>query len=194
MAGVFSAYADESARFARDGVPGCYVIAAVVVANEDAERFREVMAPLAHRPKGYHWAEADRKQRAEAVAAVVSIPAIHVVTVAAPMVDAKQERARRACLERLLYELENAGVRDVWLERRTASLNRKDQQVVGGFLARRIIQDIRVRHAESATEPLLWVPDIVAAAVGLDAVGVSADYWEALEPLVERHEVDLNWP
>lgn len=192
---MFSAYADESARFARDGVPGCYVIAAMVVADEDADRFREVMAPLAHRPKkGYHWAEADNKQRADAVAVVASIPTLHVVTVAAPMVDAKQERARRACLERLLYELENAGVRDVWLERRTASLNRKDQQVVGGFLARRIIQDIRVRHAEPASEPLLWVPDIVAAAVGLDAMGVTDSYWEELEPLVERLEIDLNWP
>jgi hypothetical protein len=188
------AYADESARFGGSEVPGCYVIAALVVAEADAAELRQVMAPLAHRPKGFHWTEANKKRRWDAVTTVASAPALHVVTVAAPLDHSRQERARRACLERLLFELEVAGVRDVWLERRTPSLNRKDQQAVGGFLARRIIRDIRVRHANPATEPLLWVPDIVAGAVGLEAMGVTTEYWDALEPQVERHEVDLSRP
>jgi hypothetical protein len=189
---MFSAYADESARFTSAGSRGCYVIAAVVVADGDAQKFRDVMAPLAHRPKGFHWAEADKAQRHEAVEAILSVPSLHVVSVAAPLDNARQERARRLCLERLLFELESAGVDHVYLERRTEILNQKDRDVVDGFRARRVIAHIRIDHAPPANEPLLWVPDVVAGAIGLDAVGRGSEYWQMLAPLVERHNITLR--
>ncbi len=186
----WNAYVDESVRFGTK--PGYYVLAAALVEDSAAAAFREVVAPLAHRPKGFHWTEADQQRRWTAVEAVRSANALHLVVVGAPMDPARQERARRGCLERLLFELDAAGITQVLLESRTATLNRKDQQVVGGFLARKVIRHVRIKHTAAVNEPLLWVPDIVAGAVGLDAEGRESKYWQRLAGLVERYEIQLR--
>ncbi|MGH3430405.1 MAG: hypothetical protein ACRDQZ_23030 [Mycobacteriales bacterium] len=95
------AFADESARFGKKGESGYYLFAAVVVEDSAAEELREIMIPLAHRPKGFHWNEADEKRRWAAVEAICSASALHLVVVGSPMDPTRQERARRACLERL---------------------------------------------------------------------------------------------
>ncbi|ONI68756.1 hypothetical protein BWI15_37935 [Kribbella sp. ALI-6-A] len=52
-----------------------------------------------------------RRDRIAAVVGKLDIAAI--VVVGTPMTRTKQERARRCCLERLLYELDDLGVREV---------------------------------------------------------------------------------
>ncbi|WP_432942419.1 hypothetical protein ACQPXM_35745 [Kribbella sp. CA-253562] len=57
-----------------------------------------------------------RRDRIANVVGRLDIAAI--VVVGTPMTSTKQERARRCCLERPLYELDALGVREVWLDSR----------------------------------------------------------------------------
>lgn len=185
------AYADESVRFARSDRPGCYNVAALVVWSADAPSLRAEMEPLAHHRKGFHWTDASDKYRQRAVETVASAPALHVVAIATPLTNNKQERERRACLERLLFELESAGVALMYLERRTETSNRRDRAVIDGFRARHIIDGIRVEHLAPSDEPLLCVPDIVASVSGTACPSETNPHWNQLGPAIELHEVEL---
>ena len=78
----------------------------------------------------------------------------------------KQERARRCCLECLLYELEGSGVTQVWLESRTASQDRCDRKLVDSARDRGLIShQLSADFAQPVQEPMLWLPDEVAGAV-----------------------------
>lgn len=86
-----------------------------------------------------------------------------IVTVGSPMERSKQERARRCCLERLLYELDQFGVSEAWLESRTAVQDRRDLRLVDTARRKRLIShSLQVSFARPAGEPLLWLPDAVA--------------------------------
>src|SRR5699024_2754930 len=83
--------------------------------------------------------------------------------VPAPAVAAKQDRARRKCLDRLLFELDQRDVIGLWLESRQAVLNRRDQETVEAARGSRIItRKLNVKHAQPVDEPMLWLPDAVA--------------------------------
>jgi len=81
--------------------------------------------------------------------------------------QASSERRRRLCLRRLLCELDAAGVAQVHLEAREARQNGRDLQLLGALRAQQAIGPrIRMHHQPGPREPLLWMPDLVAGAVG----------------------------
>jgi hypothetical protein len=185
------AYADESVPFHTLPLP--YLFAAVLLHEDEetARQLREAMLPLQHAPKGFHWTHANDDQRGDAIDVICSFPALHLTVAGVPVRRDKQERARRICLEAFLRELESAGVEHVNFESRGSADNRRDLEVVGGFRAQRYLKSIRVQHLDPRTEPLLWVADAVAGALGCHLRGES-HHWERIKDPVELCDIHLR--
>lgn len=122
-------------------------------------------------------------------AGALSAPALHVVVVGQPFNERQEERARRHCLRRLLFELDRAGVRQVQMESRRSKQDARDNAVIGAFRAQRVISSaMRVDHVPGKTsdaDRLLCIPDIVAGAVRADVAG-QPGYLAAILHLVEN--------
>ena len=89
------------------------------------------------------------------------------VVIGTPLAKKKQERARRKCLEALLPHLEQMGVTQIVMERRTPSLVGADRRMVIAIRGKRLIGGgLRVETAQPKEEPMLWLPDTVAGAFG----------------------------
>jgi hypothetical protein len=172
-----TAYIDESLRMRA----GLYVLAAVIVADGQADRHREVLQALLHRgQRRLHWRDESAKRRALLVSAVRQLPHTGAVVIATGVTSRRQERARRKCIERLLAELARRGVGAMVFERRHAELDARDRAMVAALQQQRSVPAwLRVSWVAAADEPLLWLPDIVAGAASLATVG-DATYWEEL--------------
>jgi hypothetical protein len=97
------------------------------------------------------------------------------VTVGTPVPQRRQERARAACLTRLVVELHGLGVGRLLMEARERELNRRDVRTVAG--ARYALPTsavFRIDHEFAVNEPLLWAADVVAGAVRSHRLGVHA--------------------
>ncbi len=78
-----------------------------------------------------------------------------------------QERARRLLLEAALFALAGASVEDVIIESRHAERDGKDRQVIAAFGRQGVTSAaMTIRHGRPTEEPLQWLPDAVAGAVG----------------------------
>jgi len=193
---TWHAYADESMRQRQDG-SGLYVLAAAMLDDADAPAVREHVTQLAPTRRGrMHWRDAEVPERRKAVSAVAELHALHLVVVGVRLNPRAQERGRRQCLRRLLWELQEAGVTRVWLESRTASLNARDHAAVEAWRAQHVIGgDLRVDFAQPygpAGEVLLWLPDIVAGAVSAARGDGDERYLTALEPILTEITIDLR--
>ena len=178
------AYVDESMRLPRSSGPSEYLLAAAMLDDADLEPARETVLELATASGlRFHWRKESHCRRDDAVAVISRLPALHMVVIGAPLDPARQERGRRLCLRRTLFELEADGVTQVWLESRTRSLNDKDVAAVDVWRSQHVISHkIRVDHSNPATEPLLWVPDIAAGAMNASEAGVTR-WADVLKPL-----------
>ena len=167
------AYVDESMRHPRRGETGAYVLAATMLADTDVEQVRQEVLNLSTASGlRFHWREEMRNRRSEAVGLVKRLPALHQVVVETPLDPSRQERCRRLCLHRLLFDLDAHGVAVVVMETRTRSLNGKDTSAIDAWRSQGLInRTTRVSHADPAAEPLLWLPDIVAGAVSASEAG-----------------------
>ena len=172
-----TAYIDESLRMRA----GLYVLAAVIVADAQADRHRETLRTLLYRgQRRLHWRDENRKHRALLVSAVRQPPHTGAVVIATGVTSRRQERARRKCIERLLAELADRKVASVVFERRHQELDARDRAMVAALRRQRLVPAwLRVSWVAAADEPLLWLPDIVAGAASLAATG-DATYWEEL--------------
>ena len=84
-------------------------------------------------------------------------------------------------MERLLYELDQTGVRKVFLESRDDALNKRDIRLVDVLRIRGSISGaITVSFALPRHEPMLWAPDAVAGAVSSARFGHQADVVDEL--------------
>ncbi|MFB9610193.1 DUF3800 domain-containing protein [Kutzneria kofuensis] len=173
---VLTAFADES--FQEDPVHGFYVLAAAVFPPAIHDQVRETMLDLRSRLRSrrttdkLHWNHLDPYQQEAAAKQVAEIEGFHVVTVGTPVPQRRQERARAACLTRLVLELHSLGVTELVMEAREAELNRRDvQTVIGaryGLVGR---PEFRVSHRFGSLDPLLWAADMVAGAVRAHRLG-----------------------
>lgn len=167
------AWVDESIVTGRAGIPGTYTMAAVVTDEAACADLRHAVRRLSVRPGvRLHWVTESVKRRDVIATAISTFDVAAVVAVGAPMANGKQERARRCCLERLLYELDQLGVEEVWLESRRDVQDRRDVRLVDAARLKRLItRRLVVRFARPADEPLLWLPDAVAGAVSAEVLG-----------------------
>jgi hypothetical protein len=161
------AWVDESMRAARDGNDGLYLLAAVVADPGVCDAVRDSLRSLVWKAAGrLHWRDETPSRRRKIAELIGGQDLAHVVVVGAPIDHRRQERARAQCLERLLYELEQLGVSQVWLETRHFALNERDLKLVEALRGKRSVSsEIRVEFARPKDEPMLWVPDAVAGAV-----------------------------
>ena len=184
------AWVDESVHL--DAAPsGLYILAAAIgAAGVSLNPVRDVLRALVVGPHPrLHWRDELESTRAETVDAIAELGLTHVVVVRADVDPKRQERARRKCLERLLFELSSRRVGRVWLEARTPTLNRRDIKLVDAVRSTGILADLSVDFARPLEEPLLWVPDAVAGAVASTRKKSRADYRERLAHVLEEIEL-----
>jgi hypothetical protein len=110
---------------------GTYTLASVVCDPSCCDSVRETLMALRYpRQRRLHWRDEEGPRRTKIAAAVGRVDMAAVVVIGVPLVRAKQERARRICMETLLPALDRMGVSRVWLESRTQSLNAADRRMV----------------------------------------------------------------
>lgn len=182
------AFVDESIRTTE----GVYVLAAAILEEPGCEDARDRVAGLSQRGLPFHWRLELGPRRLAAVELVTGLASLHVVVIGAPVNPRRQERARRQCMEALLFHLQAAGVSRVWLETRNPAADRRDIEAVRAARARQIVQyGLLVDHARPSEEPLLWLADIVAGAVSA-AEGGEPAYRDKLAPMLTEHRVQLG--
>jgi len=144
------------------------------------------------RARRVHWREERPTRRRRLAAAVASLDVRHIAVVATDADPGKQERARRQCLKRLLWELDHGlDVARLTLESRRER-DRHDIAAVTGFRRAHLISSVlRIDHALPAQEPLLWFPDIVAGAVSASRAG-AIDYLNLLAAKVTTHDISVG--
>ncbi|MEU5862671.1 hypothetical protein ABZ815_15945 [Nonomuraea sp. NPDC047529] len=172
-----SAYVDESMLLTH----GVYLMAAMLVAPHQADHCRtELRALLFRRQPRLHWRDENDKRRMQLIEAVAALRPAGIV-VASTGLDAKrQERARRKCMECLLWELGDHHVNDVVFERR-GQLDRRDHELVAALQGRHAMPSkLVVSWCDPMIEPLLWLPDIVAGAKSLAERG-DHRFWSQVE-------------
>lgn len=186
------AWIDESLRITDDD-QGTYILAAVVCDPSCCAPVRQDLSSLLLRgQQRLHWHDESEERRDKMAVKVASVDMAAIVVVGMPVVKAKQERARRLCMEALLPRLDALGVKQVWLESRTSSLNRRDEQMVLALRGKKLItRGLRVEAAYPLEEPMLWLPDIVAGAVGADRGGTRR-WLDAMRQLVTQIEIGLR--
>lgn len=150
-----------------------YVLASVVADPAACHAVRETLRSLTIQRGGrLHWRDEDRKLRDRIAHAVADVDIAAIAVVGSPIDNARQERARRCCLERLLFELGDLAVNHTWLEARAPAQNSKDLRLVDTARDRGLIPtEMRVDFAGPREEPMLWLPDAVAGAVTASELG-----------------------
>lgn len=189
---VLHAWVDESMRMTPD--QSLYLLAAVLADPEQCDPARNALRPFKAKgePK-LHWHSEDDPRRRKITAAVASCEIESVVIIGTPVDKKKQERARAQCLELLLWELDQLGVVHVWIENRTQSLNKRDTTTVDRLRGRQIISNsLRLDFAYPSTEPMLWLPDVVAGAVSCARCGETDEWLTVMEHQVYEIDLDLR--
>ncbi|WP_091063134.1 DUF3800 domain-containing protein [Micromonospora humi] len=186
------AFVDESMR-QRHGRSGLYVMAATVVTADGVDEIRRAVKLLDRRGRGFHWREAEPAERQAAVAAVAELEAVHHVVLGAGLDNQRQERGRRECLQRLLWELGALGVVEAWLDARREAQNKLDVRLVDTMRVRGAMPDsLRVDHVSSRAEPLICLADIVAGAVTAEWAEGAEEYVAPLAKVLQRHKIHLS--
>jgi hypothetical protein len=172
-----TAYVDESLRV-RDGL---YILAAVIIADADADHHRQALTGLLYRGQTrLHWRNESSRRRDDLVAAVSRLPHTGAIIIGTGMASGRQERARRKCIEQLLNELTSRGIGKIIFERRHAELDVRDRDLITALQRRHALPiSFQATWLAALDEPLLWLPDIMAGAASLAETG-DRRYWEPL--------------
>ncbi|MFI6292294.1 hypothetical protein ACIBEJ_11965 [Nonomuraea sp. NPDC050790] len=184
-----SAYVDESMRVSH----GLYVMAAVLVAPSCAATFRAVLRSLLiGKQARLHWRDESDRRRALIVEALAALCPLGIVVVASGLDRRRQERARRKCMETLLWELSGCHAADVVFERRNEVLDARDAELVETLRGRHAMAPrLRARWCSPLEEPLLWMADIVAGVASLNEVG-QGDLWAAIKDGVTVARIEVS--
>jgi hypothetical protein len=172
-----TAYVDESLRVSS----GLYILAAVIIADTDAEHQRQALKTLLYRgQERLHWRKESAQHRSQIIKAVRRLRHTGAVVIATGMTPSRQERARRKCIERLLAELASRGIAQVVFERRHRELDARDHALIAALMRQQSLPAaFRATWKAATSEPLLWLADIAAGAASLAETGDDA-YWRDL--------------
>ncbi|MGO2112726.1 MAG: hypothetical protein ACTH31_14060 [Pseudoclavibacter sp.] len=189
------AWVDESMHNATPTMPeGIYILAATIADPATCDPIRDELRKL--RPRGaakLHWYDLAPRDRRVAAKTLAIAGASHTVVTGAPLDARKQERARRLCMVRLLHELDTLGVSTVRVEARTASLDRRDVQLINALRSQRAIpRSLTVEFVRAENDPMLWFPDTVAGAVGARIRGEDPTPYDSLRTRLVEHTIRMN--
>jgi hypothetical protein len=184
-----TAYIDESLRVHA----GLYFLAAVSIPDHNRAPYRDVLATLPARGQTrLHWRNESAARRARITVTISGLHLRGAIVVAAGMTADRQERARRKCIERLLPQLSARGITRVIFERRQADLDARDRIMITALRRQHAIPAaLRATWLAADTEPLLWLPDIIAGAASLAAIGDDT-YWKHLDGGFTIERLTLN--
>ena len=187
------AWVDESVIVGGDDRPGAYTLAAVIADDDAIEGLRNDLRALTERKiVRLHWVAESTKRRDLIAETIAALGVVAIVVVGSPVHRQKQERARRCCLERLLYELDQLGVSQAWLESRAPAQNKRDRSLVDSARRKGLLSHrTSIEFARPLQEPMLWLPDAVAGAVTADNLGEQR-WLLALSELVVVHQVAVR--
>jgi hypothetical protein len=187
------AYGDESMRQRRDR-PGIYVVAATVFESNRADEFAARVVKLGRGRRAFHWRDEEERDRRRAIEAVGDLDALHLAVVGIGLDGGRQERHRRQCLLRLIWELEEARVPHLWLDDRRPHQNADDLAAVAAWRASRVLPTpgLKVDFVDAAVNPLVVLPDIVAGAVGSAQADGDGGRLKPLAPSLEVITIELT--
>ncbi|WP_159621089.1 hypothetical protein [Ruania rhizosphaerae] len=191
----FHAWVDESMHMAQGQLrEGIYVLAATVADPSVCDEIRDLLRTLRTVPDAkLHWKDAGGSHRLRICERLADVGVFHAVVVGVSVDPRRQERARRLCMERLVFELAGHEVAQVWVESRTDSLNRRDRRLVDALRTRRVMPPaMMLDFALPREEPMLWFPDVVAGAIGLHRRGLDSRPYGLLEPRITESEIALD--
>jgi hypothetical protein len=166
-------FVDESER------TGIYLLGTALVMNPDElGRIRTELRDL-RRPgqRRFHFSKESDARRRELLSALIST-GIRARVYSCP---AATREARAACLNALVADIVPAGARRLVLESRE-SMNRLDTQVVSSALRKYGEGQLQYLHLRPQEEPVLWVADAVAW-----AVGAGGDWRRRVAPMLDDH-------
>ena len=140
-------------------------MAAVIVDSADQDEIRLALESLRlGKKRRLHWRDESPAHRVDIVEALVKLPLCGIVTVLLHGKDTRHERARRLCLERLLYELDVKNIAKVTVESRCIE-DRLDRGLLTSLRrSQRVSRSMEVKWAPPFDEPLLWAADAVVGA------------------------------
>ena len=189
-----TAFVDESFRRCADG-RRLFLLTAVVVPDDGQaaaeRRLRRMVAPGQRR---WHFRDesAAARRRFIVVLAEPEMSGVQALTFCCwTPSQRKAEQARVRGLWSLLAELPNLGVNRLVIESRQEHNDRKDRrEILGAQRAGVASPDLIYRHGQPKLEPLLWLPDAIAGAVGMSlADGQHELFYTLAEPLRHTHRV-----
>ncbi|WP_157245921.1 hypothetical protein [Nonomuraea typhae] len=170
-----TAYVDESMVLSH----GRYLLVAMLVTSDQADAQRDVLRSLLERgQRRLHWHDENDKRRAHLIEVVAGLRPKGVMVVGMNLNPKKQERARRKCMGHLLWKLRDFGISDMLIERRQGDLDRLDREMIAAMRGCNAMPPgLRPDWCDPESEPLLWLPDIVAGARALAERG-SDSFWQ----------------
>jgi hypothetical protein len=175
------AYLDESGshRFAD---PDTYLLAASICSEEHLDTVREVIGSMLKKgqPK-LHWRDETDARRAQISEVIADLPLEHLVVVRNGQPGERDERRRRLCLRRMMFELESAGVTSATFESRGTADDRRDRRMVDTLRAQKVVSgQLRIDHEKGPLEALLWLPDAICGVIAAHRIG-NAHYLKIIE-------------
>jgi hypothetical protein len=190
---TLTAWIDESVIVGDAHRPGTYTLAAVIADGAAVESLREDLQALTERKiVRLHWVAESAKRRDVIAETIAGLGIVAIVVVGSPVHRQKQERARRCCLERLLYELDQLDVSQAWLESRAPSQDKRDRSLVDSARRKGLLSyRTSIEFARPLQEPMLWLPDAVAGAVTASNLG-EARWLLALSEMVVVYHVAVR--
>lgn len=174
------AYVDESGREGPEGI--YYLVTAGVVVGAEPDDARRTLLKL-RPPRGrFHWYRQRDQGRMAMLDAMATLGTAAFVTWAYPIGAKRQEQARERCMTELLANLDREGIDQVVIERREErGLNRADRRTIHGAQQAGLVSEaLTYRFQAPREEPLLWVPDAIAGAVGMHLANKTSVYFDRL--------------
>lgn len=193
--GGMRAFVDESSCV-RTETTQEYLIGAAIISAEDCDEIREALRDL--RLPGQikpHWTDESDRRRRTITESIAELGSMHVVVAHLSGRTRKTERYRRKCLETLYYELGEANVLDITLERRSDSQDKQDRAHIVALQNQGWLPGLRISHCRGGDDPLLWIPDAVLGAVNASFSG-DGGYLDTLRHsiLIEKRTLESLIP
>lgn len=166
-----TAFVDESFRRAQDGC-GLFLLSAVCVPDLHRVDVEQTLRSQL-RPNQLRWHFRDERPAARH-GFIAAVAGLHVLGAegftfwCSTPTQRKAEQARVRCLWGLLAALKASRIDSVVIESRQEHNDRKDRREILGAQRAGVASDrLSYRHARPKGEPLLWLPDALAGAVGM---------------------------
>lgn len=171
------AYIDESYRPVGPRGLGTYLFAAVTLRAEDEPLVREQLDRLRGRARLLHWNEDRPQTRRRVLTAVALMPLAGLTIYRGQVPRGRTERMRQHALWNLTAELRDRDVHDLTLEARERQMNKRDEETLANIARTKVAGErFRYRFVGKYDEPLLWLADYVAGAVGESLCRDDASY------------------